>query len=46
VVGMSSAGVINLPMNIAGIMLLISGIIPFLIAITMMLGNRGLSRDA
>ena len=45
-VGMSSAGVINLPMNIAGIMLLISGIIPFLIAITMMLGNRGLSRDA
>ena len=45
-VGMSSAGVINLPMNIAGMMLLISGIIPFLIAITMMLGNRGLSRDA
>jgi len=46
VVGMSSAGVINLPMDIAGIMLLISGIIPFLIAMTMMLGNRGLSRDA
>jgi serine/threonine protein kinase len=46
VVGMSSAGVINLPVNIAGIMLLISGIIPFLIAMTMMLGNRGLSRDA
>ena len=46
VVGMSSAGVINLPVNIAGIMLLISGIIPFLIAVTMMLGNRGLHRDA
>ena len=45
VVGMSSAEAINLPMNIAGIMLLISGIIPFLIAMTMMLGNRGLSRD-
>jgi serine/threonine protein kinase len=45
-VGMSSAEAINLPMNIAGIMLLISGIIPFLIAMTMMLGNRGLSRDA
>ncbi len=46
VVGMSSAGVINLPVNIAGIMLLISGIILFLIAMTMMLGNRGLHRDA
>ena len=46
VVGMSSAGVINLPVNIAGIMLLISGIIPFLIAVTVMLGNRGLHRDA
>ncbi len=46
VVGMSSAEVINLPVNIAGIMLLISGIILFLIAMTMMLGNRGLHRDA
>jgi len=46
VVGKSSAEVINLPVNIAGIMLLISGIILFLIAMTMMLGNRGLHRDA
>jgi serine/threonine protein kinase len=45
-VGMSSAEAINLPVNIAGIMLLISGIISFLIAITMTLGNRGLNRDA
>jgi len=46
VVGMSSAEVINLPVNIAGIMLLISGIILFLIAMTMMLWNRELHRDA
>ena len=45
-VGTSSAEAINLPVSIAGIMLLISGTIPFLIAITMTLGNRGPNRDA